>query len=71
MEKAYSNLNIKSGNHSKQNSKGKISNINSFNIGNNKFVYPKYMVKYGEENYSNLNVNNISKKSNEFIISKW
>ena len=64
MEKAYSNLNIKSGNHSKQNSKGKISNINSFNIGNNKFVYPKYMVKYGEENYSNLNVNNISKKSN-------
>ena len=64
VEKAYSNLNIKSGNHTKQNSKGKISNINSFNIGNNKFAYPKFMVKYGEENYSNLNANNISKKSN-------
>ena len=64
MEKAFSNINIKSGNHSKPSSKGKISNINSFNIGNNKFVYPKFMVKYGDENYSNLNVNNISKKSN-------
>ena len=64
MEKAFSNINIKSGNHSKPSSKGKISNINSFNIGNNKFIYPKFMVKYGEENYSNLNANNISKKSN-------
>jgi len=43
MEKAFSNINIKSGNHSKPSSKGKISNINSFNIGNNKFVYPKFM----------------------------
>ena len=64
MEKAYSNLNIKQSNHPKQNSKSKISNINSFNIGNNKFVYPKFMVKYGEENYSNMNINNVSKKSN-------
>ena len=66
MEKAYSNLNIKQSDHSKQNSKSKISNINSFNMGNNynnKFAYPKFMVKYGEDNYSNMNVNNVSKKS--------
>ena len=73
MEKAYSNLNIKSGNHQKQNSKSKISNINSFNmvnnLNNNKFAYPKFMVKYGEENYSNLNINNISKKSGGGLIN--
>ena len=69
MEKAYSNLNIKQSNHPKQNSKSKISNINSFNIGNNKFVYPKFMVKYGEENYSNMNINNVSKKSNGSLVN--
>ena len=69
MEKAYSNLNIKQSNHSKQNSKSKISNINSFNIGNNKFVYPKFMVKYGEENYNNINNNNVSKKSNGSLVN--
>ena len=73
MEKAYSNLNLKSGNHQKQNSKSKISNINSFNmvnnLNNNKFAYPKFMVKYGEENYSNLNINNISKKSGGGLVN--
>ena len=69
MEKAYSNLNIKQSNHPKQNSKSKISNINSFNTGNNKFVYPKFMVKYGEENYSNMNINNVSKKSNGSLVN--
>ena len=72
MEKAYSNLHIKQGEHSKQNSKSKISNINSFNIGNNynnKFAYPKFMVKYGEDNYSNINVNNVSKKSSGALVN--
>ena len=60
MEKAYSNLNIKASNM-KSNSKVKISSVN-----NSKFIYPKFLVKYGDENSGNINnINN--KKSNSIL----
>ena len=48
--------------NSKSNSKAKISNINSYNNGKNKLNYPKYVIKYDEENHSNMNINVISNK---------
>ena len=60
----------------KQNSKGKNSssncfnnsNINSYNNSlNGKFIYPKFLVKYGDENISNIN--NISNKKSSSILA--
>ena len=74
IEKTNSNLNIKSSNI-KPNTKVKISsskyiNNNSSNNNhsiNSKFIYPKYLVKYGEEN--SVNINNVSNKKSSSILS--
>ena len=66
LEKSHSNLNFKLGNQDMNNSKVKTSNMNSFN--NNKLVYPKSLINLGEENNSNININNISNpKSNNSL----
>ena len=71
IEKNNSNLNIKSS-HFKTNTKGKISSVNCINNNNNhsinsKFIYPKYLIKYGDENSGNLN--NASNKKLSSIIT--
>ena len=72
IEKANSNLNIKSSNI-KPNTKVKISSANCINnSGNNnsincKFVYPKYLAKYGDEN--SVNINNASSKKSSSILA--
>jgi len=71
-DKNNSNLNIKSSNI-KLNMKVKISSVNCFNNSNNnhsinsKFIYPKFLVKYGEENSSNIN--NVSNKKSNSILA--
>ena len=71
IEKTNSNLNIKSSNI-KPNTKVKISSVNCVNNSSNnhsinsKFIYPKYLVKYGDENSVNIN-NASSKKSNSIL----
>ena len=72
IDKNNSNLNIKSSNI-KLNMKVKISSVNCFNNSNNnhsinsKFIYPKFLVKYGEENSSNIN--NVSNKKSNSILA--
>ena len=69
MEKSHSNLNIKSGNIKNNTNNVKISDLNSFN-NNNKLAYPKYLLKYGEENNSNTNINNISNQKSSNSLAK-
>ena len=76
-DKSISNLNIKSIN-TKSGMKVKISSYNCFNNSNNnsnnnnhsinnKFIYPKFLVKYGDDN--SCNINNVSNKKSSSILA--